>query len=84
MIQWFFFFFLMFWWVMVIFYKISDIQNPNGKMRMAVQSKARGKFWDFIDQLFQCEFCMESHIGFSLSFPIWYYTQYCIKQLRNI
>ena len=45
MIQWFFFFFLMFWWVMVIFYKISDIQNPNGKMRMAVQSKARGKFW---------------------------------------
>jgi len=92
MIQWFFFFYLLFWWVMCIFYKVTDIQNANGKIRTAVQLKPRGKFWDFIDQLFQCEFCMESHIGFCLSFPIWYYTQFwevffwgwCAASLSNI
>lgn len=77
MIQWFFFFYLLFWWVMCIIYKVTDIQNPNGKIREYVQLKPReSKFWDFVDKLFQCEFCMESHIGFCLSLPIFLYTQY--------
>lgn len=48
----FIFFFLLFWWFMLIFYKV----NAPVKIYNRFQYK-------FIDDLTNCEFCQESHIG---------------------
>lgn len=48
----FIYFFLLFWWFMLIFYKLDA--------PVKIYNRFSNKF---IDDLTNCEFCLESHIG---------------------
>lgn len=59
-------FFLFHWWAMRIFYKLTDFDKADSKLRDKIKS-------DFLYQLLSCKLCMESHIGFLFSLPfVWY------------
>jgi len=55
--------FLLFWWLMLVYYKL----NLNIKIYNLLPYK-------FIDDLTNCEFCQESHIGTILSACLYVYT----------
>lgn len=62
--------FLLYWWSLQLIYKLTELNKPDNKFyNWAVNIKNKFIQW-FFTELFQCQFCIESHIGFIYSIPI--------------
>lgn len=58
--------FLIFHWLMQLIYKLTDFDKPNSKIR---DNLPQNKVGNFFYRMFECQFCMESHVGFIISLP---------------
>jgi hypothetical protein len=62
-----------YWWLIQLFYKLTDLDKPdNVYYSWACNIKNKFLGW-FFTSLFECQFCMESHIGFILSLGLVFY-----------
>lgn len=59
--------FLLYWWVVQLFYKLTDFDQLDSKLRYKLP---QNKVGNFFYKLFSCQFCMESHIGVLITLPI--------------
>lgn len=71
------FFYLLFWWLIQIFYKITELDQEDCKIKTYVRRIKQKQIGDFLSNLVDCQLCMESHIGFLISiFLVYNYCNY--------
>ena len=69
MIELFIIFFCLFKFTVALFYKLTGMDQPDNYFITWASKIKYKRIGDFIYSLFDCKFCMESHISFLLSIP---------------
>jgi len=74
-------FLLLFWWFTQIFYKLTLLDQEDCPIKHFICRMKQKRLGNFLDKLVNCELCVESHLGLTISLVISYYHQdysYCL------